>query len=153
MKHLVLTGIAALGLASCATNSAQTFTFDNTRDIGASYDNTWEAVISYFATNNIPIATLEKDSGLIVAKNERYAVNLMNEVASCEQGILETPQNGQVSVNVFVRPKSDDVTSVQVNTQYTMTVRGYGDVIVSNSCNSNGSLESALLDRIEQDAI
>jgi len=35
---------------------------------GASFDETWEAIISFFATRQISIETLEKESGIVVAK-------------------------------------------------------------------------------------
>ena len=33
-----------------------------------SYDEVWEAIMAYFAFNNIPIKTVEKESGIIVAE-------------------------------------------------------------------------------------
>ena len=42
--------------------------YENKKDFYASYDKVWEGVISYFAENNISIETLEKDSGIVVAK-------------------------------------------------------------------------------------
>lgn len=44
--------------------------------IAASRDSTWEAVVSYFAERNIPIRTIEKASGIIVA--ELLTFNLTN---------------------------------------------------------------------------
>jgi hypothetical protein len=35
---------------------------------GVSYDRVWEAIISFFATRQISIDTLEKESGIVVAK-------------------------------------------------------------------------------------
>ena len=114
--RLTLIGLALLSLTACAT-TADTFNFDKSRDITADFDTTWQSVIGYFAENNIQIATIEKDSGFIVAKDERFDVSEIKKVASCAEGIFETPFIGELSVNIFTRPVSDGVTNVQVNTQ------------------------------------
>lgn len=140
---------AAILLSACAT-TADTFNFDKSREITADFDTTWESVIGYFAENNIPIATVEKDSGLIVARNEQFPVSETKKIASCGSGGLTTPVSGVLSVNVFVRPVSDDVTNVQVNTQVSQNWSGAYGTTGMNECNSNGELEGALLDRIER---
>lgn len=44
--------------------------------VAASYDRTWEATVGWFAEQNIPIQTIEKASGIIVADvNIRYLPN------------------------------------------------------------------------------
>ncbi|GLQ20395.1 hypothetical protein ACFFUB_02385 [Algimonas porphyrae] len=152
MKTALMLAAAALVVAGCAT-TPQTYNFDNSRSVDATFDRTWESVISYFAENNIPIATLEKDSGIIVAKNERYTPGAMKTFADCASAFMMTNDVGQIDVNVFVRPVDDNTTSVQVNTSYSMRQSGaYGSSAVE-TCNSNGTLEEALLDRIERDAV
>ncbi len=74
------------------------------------------------------IATIEKDSGFIVAKDERFDVSEIKKVASCAEGIFQTPFIGELSVNIFTRPVSDGVTNVQVNTQILQKWSGIGGV-------------------------
>jgi len=138
---------ATLMLSGCAT-TPQTFAFDKSRDVAAGFDKTWEGVISYFAENNIPIATVEKDSGLIVASDERVSVDTLKKLADCS---VRHPATAQMSVNVFVRPTSASETSVQVNTRYSGTAVGLMNTTLQVDCNSNGSLEEALLDWIQSD--
>ena len=146
--RLTLIGLALLSLTACAT-TADTFNFDKSRDITADFDTTWQSVIGYFAENNIQIATIEKDSGFIVAKDERFDVSEIKKVASCSGSAFQTPTIGDLSVNIFTRPVSDGVTNVQVNAQILQKWVGLGGVQGVTECNSNGVLEEALLDRIE----
>ena len=150
LKSLAL-GVCALTLSSCAS-TPQTYDFDNSREVAADFDATWEGVIAYFAENNIPIATVEKDSGLIVATDERLASDNLKKLADCGGGIGGTPVTSQMSVNVFVRRKDLEVTSVQVNTRFSGTGVGLMNTTFQIDCNSNGTLETALLDRIEAKA-
>jgi len=54
--------------------------YENKKDFHASYDQVWEGVISYFAENNISIETLEKDSGIVVAKKMIANSNAVKEM-------------------------------------------------------------------------
>jgi len=83
MRHklfYLLVAFATLVFTSCgpttyvlrgnypATNSIETTT---------SYDAVWNNVIDFFAMNNLPIAVLEKDSGIIVASNVNIGESLV----------------------------------------------------------------------------
>ena len=148
----LIASISAVILTACASTPG-TYTFENSRTVDASFDKTWEAVIGYFAENNIGIETLEKDSGIIVAENTRYRIGVTPYVADC--GVKLAKENiGTARVNIFAKPVSDDKTDVQVNTAFSFMTRDWtttGALRPSN-CTSTGELEKSLLDRIEADA-
>ena len=89
MKKYLFAAAALVGLAGCAT-PAQTFQFDNQRLVDDSYDAVWDRAINVLANNNLPIKTLEKDSGIIVAENELVSRASMGESASCPQSMMAT---------------------------------------------------------------
>ena len=114
--------LAATGIAACVT-PAQTFQYDNSRDVTASYDTTWERTITVLASNNLPIKTLEKDSGIVVAENELVSVASMGESVSCPSSMLATPIGGVMNYNILVRKTGEETSNVTINTRYQMTYR------------------------------
>ncbi len=147
MKKQLASIVSALAVAACAT-PAQTFQYDNTRMIKADFDEVWGRTINVLASNNLPIKTLEKDSGIIVAENELVSVRSMGESASCPTNFMVTPYGGVMNYNVFVRKVDAETTSVAVNTAYRMNYRDMNNAIVSEVCNSNGNVEKKLLNAI-----
>tara|TARA_R110002020_G_scaffold399971_2_gene610067 strand:- start:4879 stop:5343 length:465 start_codon:yes stop_codon:yes gene_type:complete len=147
----IVTGIAGMVggafLAGCVT-PAQSFQFDNSRTVDAGFDQTWERTIGVLASNNLPVKTLEKASGLIVAENELVSFTTMGEAASCPASPLITPIGGIMNYNIFVRKLSETQTTVAVNTKYNMRYRDMNSAIVSDTCNSNGNVERKLLNAI-----
>ena len=80
MKNFKLFSITAICAIFCAIiasscGSSQptlrsTYTINKTSTTtSSSFNEVWNKVIDFFAEQNIPIATLEKESGIIVASN------------------------------------------------------------------------------------
>lgn len=146
MRHLIL-GIAVASMGACAT-PAQSFQYDNSRSVHADFDETWSRTIQVLASNNLPIKTLEKDSGIIVAENELVTAASMGEAASCPSSAFATPIGGVMNYNVFVKSSAPNLTTVTVNTAYRMTYRDMNGGAISQVCNSNGNVERKLLNAI-----
>lgn len=82
MRKFVLCVMFACFLFGCAPATVLTYRDDsfqeyvppklikieNERTYRAKFNKVWESIISFFAYSNIPIKTLEKDSGIIVAE-------------------------------------------------------------------------------------
>lgn len=108
MKHLKLFSIAFIAIIACAIFSAScsskiytiqgSYPIKNSIETETTFDKVWNNVIDFFAENNIPIATLEKESGIIVASN----VNID------ERSISREDENGKIinSNAWFVAPYS-----------------------------------------------
>ena len=152
LAKITTLALSSITLVACATPTKAVQTnFEKTRTVSKSFDKTWENVVEGFASANIGIETLEKDSGLIVASSLYTTVSDMEEFASCDKsGLLETPTGGSAKYNVFVRKVSELSTKVQVNTVFTQKLTGYGNVPITRSCYSKGTLEAIIMDRIEQ---
>ncbi len=67
MKVFIVSITLTALFISCGT-PAKRHDFPNFRYLESNYDNAWNSVIDYFANNNIPVKTLEKESGLIYAE-------------------------------------------------------------------------------------
>lgn len=79
--HIVWTLAAICCLSSCSPrvyglrgNYAVVPSIETT----SSFDDVWDRVIDFFAENNIPIATLEKASGIIVANGVNISESLIS---------------------------------------------------------------------------
>lgn len=75
MSLLVMPLLAACGVSSYSlkTNYTPTTSIETSTD----YDEVWNNVVDFFATNNLPISVLEKDSGLIAASNVNIAASFV----------------------------------------------------------------------------
>lgn len=89
------------------------------RVLPVSFDTAWRAAVSYASLSRVPIATLEKDSGLIVFQQHTYD---RSEVDEGEMGFLETVTARQANGNLTL-VAADGGTSVRVNLTHTMQVQ------------------------------
>lgn len=142
---------------------------NNSIETSSSFDDVWNRVIDFFAESNIPVATLEKASGIIVANN----VNISNTLVSVEneQGVIADKNawfvfpyekgliGGRVvcSFNVRVRKQENGKTYVSVNLggitgyksiEYFSSLTFRKETInqpIPSACYSTGKFERALL--------
>ena len=143
LRKLLLFTVMVL-MVGCAARKPTTFDFTNQKTYDASFDKTWESVISIFAEANIPIVTLEKDSGLIVSDN--LAASGGNYY--CKTGFFDHIRSPEGRFNVFVRKVSDGKTSVQINSTYRAQL-WFGDNLKGwAKCVSTGELERLLFKNI-----
>ena len=141
MKYSAL--LAAILLAGCATVGQPT-QFNNTRSVSASFDETWDKTISYFAQNNIPIQTLEKDSGLVVAESPFVPAAQLRQLADC--GFPGNGLPGSASYNVFVREQPALGVTVQINATFNQVSQNiWTGQNAQSECYSKGVLEKAFL--------
>lgn len=92
-----------------------------------SFDNVWENVIDFFALNNIPISTLEKNSGIIVA----------TEIAIDESLVTIEDQFGKISnPNAwFVLPYSKNAVGGRVTCSFNVRVKEVDNKKISINVN------------------
>lgn len=138
-------------------------------ETSSSFDDVWNRVIDFFAESNIPVAALEKASGIIVASH----VNISNTLVSVEneQGVISDKNawfvfpyeknliGGRVecSFNVRVRSQENGKTYISVNLggiagyksiEFLNTVTFRKEIInqtVPSTCYSTGKFEQDLL--------
>ena len=142
--------------------------------IAAPFDSTWSAVITFFAENNIPIRTIEKASGIIVAEPSRFAMQnrtpllgsngkqkrdlggmkLQSPPIYADCGVTKGLPPADPATAIYnVRVQGDGArSSVQVNVKYTgfqANNPGTGDAI----CVSTGKFETDLESFVKRRAL
>lgn len=154
---------AALVLSGCASVPPKQFDVQNTRTEAAAFDDVWAGLVGFFASNQIAIRTIEKDSGLIVAETEvqsgapgqfnaerQGARGRIGSFADCGIDTSAIPYGYIIRLNVLARPAGDG-TQVTVNTQF-RELRAVPAFVMGQQtnfqipCNSTGELERTILD-------
>tara|TARA_Y100000768_G_C23963409_1_gene676616 strand:- start:1459 stop:1911 length:453 start_codon:yes stop_codon:yes gene_type:complete len=145
MKNILSIFIIVL-LTSCASTQVVSNSVVS-ESYRQSYDEVWTKVIRFFATNQISIGTLEKDSGIVTLKGDRLDRDLINSYCSADanSGFLEVVVYGNVTGSVNVIDEGGFVT-VTVNTRFSSVHNdGY---FVPRACASTGAFEQSILDTI-----
>lgn len=130
-KKLFLCALSCMILSSCMTskipNIVETYNADTSIETDKSYDEVWGNVIDFFATNGIPISTLEKASGLIVSKE----VSLENITTTEKNGVISNP-NAYIVVPYVKNSIYMKVTSLKVISDFNVRVKEQnGKVVIS----------------------
>lgn len=74
---------ASLTLWGCATVPAKNYQFENSRAYSnKTYDQVWNGVIEFMTVNNIPIKTIEKDSGVIYSEIDNFSKPSFSSITS-----------------------------------------------------------------------
>jgi hypothetical protein len=139
--------VAVAGLASACATAPGAYDVRNTRTYPQGKDAVWERVVETFASENLSIKTIEKDSGIIAADRMFGSPiggggTILNW-ADCGKGGLAIALSQAADLNVFVRPVAGG-TSVTVNTRFQET-RKLMDTVATVQCVSTGNLEERLL--------
>lgn len=147
MKKFLLLFLTIV-LTSCATTQVipNSVVSESYR---ASYDEVWTKVIRFFATNQISIGTLEKESGIVTLKGENLDSQLINKYCEAVENnqLFEFLRYGNVMGSVNVIDEGGIVT-VTVNTRYN-SIHGSGQTIYPpRPCASKGIFERSILDSI-----
>ncbi len=144
MKHFsraLITIICASVFAGCTSMPAN-YTVNNSRTYDQSYDVVWEKIVSFFASRNIPIKNIAKDSGVIYAESSSFD----DTFADCGKGGIMAPFARRASFNVFVT-RTGSKPKVSINTEFKES-RSFQSSVTTVTCNSKGVTEQAVLDAI-----
>jgi len=124
---------------------------ENSKTFSSSFDKVWTATVQTFAELNLDIATIEKDSGIIVSNyflisnEERYIHKAKNEYCDCGTAELLTEHYRKVKFNVFLKELAGESIEVRVNAVFeNRTSRPTGGLDSVNSCVSTGKFESEI---------
>jgi len=152
MKRVVIVLLLvalSYGLSSCATIPPKEYQFNNTKTIDKNFDVVWVQVIKWFATNNIPIRTVEKASGFISTEWElRTASKCMD--CGTPGGLIHESSDYRINFNVQVEKTSEMKTKVTISlfpyTYWTTAGTQYSAPSKWKvECNSTGKYEKELL--------
>ncbi len=112
----VLALLAVLPMVGCFTPPTTVATPRAATSVNASFDRTWNAVIDVFAEQNIPIATMEKASGFIVADAQFVGADARQAAKWADCGTTYGGANPATAAkyNVLVRSVDDHTSTVKV---------------------------------------
>lgn len=150
LRPPIIAVIATAMLSACATTPPPVIErFDTSRAYGASRDVVWEKTVEWFATQNIPIKAIEKESG-IISGEAAYLRTVQGEYAVCETPMMFTTNGANARLNILIRGTEQKATA-QVN----VTIVGEAIYAFSNppqrqtvACQSTGRLENSILNYI-----
>lgn len=112
--------------------------------VAAAFAKSWDAVVDVFATRSIPIATIERASGIITAQTLRATNTSGTPWAICPQviGMLSAAEfyPAEVNFNVLVREATTGST-VRVTARWIGRAAGYA---TAADCESTGVWETEL---------
>lgn len=145
MKKLITVAALAASLSGCAS-LPDAVSVERTAQTTKSKDIVWSNLIEFFASENISIKTIEKDSGIVYAERSISGANGLSEWATCgSAGLMAEPVRQALDLNVFVRDggsTSEPRTSITVNTRFSETRKSAWDNTLSSvDCKSLGVLE------------
>ena len=146
MYRFLLLSFVIFTVVGCGSMPKQHI-FDKQVKIYNEYDIVWSAIISFFAESNVPIRTIEKTTGLIVAESEIFP----EAWADCGSGwFFENRSNAKGTFNVFAAKQTDGGVKVTVNASFYATSF---DVLNEAPnppirCYSTGEFERMLLDYV-----
>lgn len=118
--------------------------------VNAPFEKTWNAVIDILGNDNIPVTTLDKNSGFVVAertrivyasKAERDAVLALADCGGNGLGMTFVPTSARY--NIVVRPNGN-ATTVKATASYQSPAAA--------GCTSKGTFETQLETAIKQRA-
>lgn len=150
-----------ISLVSCATyQPPKNYQFDKTKTINKPFEEVWGKIIQWFAKNNYPIITTDKNTGLI---NAEYKVNLekVNKCIDCgveSYNSIIKKDGYSGNINVIIEIKKDNSVDVTINTffkgklQYISVNKNQETKTTDKdiTCNSTGYLENEIFEYISK---
>ena len=109
-------------------------------EIAAPFEKTWNAVIDVFASQSIPISTIDKSSGLIVSSGFFLSGDVAKNWATCGRGLINLNWAKRADFNVLVRATGTG-SSARVTARWTQD--GY-------ECPTTGTWERGFQLRLKQ---
>lgn len=113
------------------------------------FDTVWADLITLFADLNIPIRTLEKDSGLIAT--EYQLVDHGGFYLDCGQrGLLQVMSNPSMNINVIARTDEIGRTTVRTNVFGTAVIADTGWALGARTvkCVTTGAFEDVIARKV-----
>lgn len=150
IKRYAILGMFAL-VAGCASAPVvEIQPFDKSATVEGSYDEVWTNLIRFMSTNDISIASVEKDSGLIVLTGDNLSPGVITEYCDAKAPFLWYLTGGIAKGSVIVNA-DDDFTTVTVNTKFSATASTTltnPPQFSTKPCNSRGAFETSVLGSI-----
>lgn len=140
--------VALVLLAACTITPPAPPTPRSGTAVAASFGKSWDAVIDIFAERNIPIKTVDRASGIIVAEPQSVATRI-DSLADCGTVIGRAIYPDRATWNVLVRGDSTRST-VKATVRFTQGGTPGDPQLVE--CSTRGIWETALEQGVKANA-
>lgn len=155
MKKIGL-ALLTMSLLSCGSmQKAQEIPIEKTKQVSISFDSSWAKIIKFFASKNVPIKTIEKDSGLIATDQMPFGTVTNKSLFNCgEYKLMGQAQEyqGKASFNVYAEKTDAKSTKITMNTTASYIFVNPVDATARNEmpCYSTGEIEKQLFDFVSR---
>lgn len=144
MLKSVVTACFLLFIVACAT-PPKPHEVDAEDEFAAPYDSVWTEIIAGLAEKNIPIKTIDKNSGIVVT--EEMNTEGRKDLCDCGGGGITSEDKRSGSYNLFLKKVSETHCTVRVNASF-YVVRSFDTVTKRIECVSTGLMERNILDHL-----
>ncbi len=145
-------GAITLGILGCSVQApAPPVPRSDVTGVNASFNKTWDAVIDDFASQSVPIKTIDRTSGLIVAERLSVGPELGKLWADCGSDMFQGKLSPTgATYNVLVRGDSTKST-IRVTVRWVRVgmARGLSTEIVTEECGTKAVWEPEFEARIK----
>jgi len=148
-KSLVIVLLFCFGLSSCGYAPAPR-QIVSSFPIDKPFDTVWSAVIEVFAELQLPIQTLEKDSGLIVSDWISLIGQDNNGYCDCGKLVMLDEVERVGKFNVFVKKTSENSCEIKINSQFQQSYVDLDHIIYKRNCVSTGKLEAEIYNMVKE---
>ena len=144
-RQLLPVAVVTLGMWGCAS-APRSYEFDRSFTAGASFDDTWAAVVDAVSASDRPPSSAEKASGLITTDWHDVQVIDRDRLIDCGGSGIGMHTDPQLRLNVTVREEGEGATRVTVNVSARTTFSlGLDEATRSTrQCNSRGVVEEQI---------
>ena len=134
-----------LGLAGCAQPPAYT-AVNHQRVVQLATADVWRRLHAFLQDQGIAVVSEDVAAGVIDARQASSGKGLLASYADCGGGfdLMHTLQRQTMDLTIMVKPAPDGA-QVTANAAFSQTLRSRRAGSLTVACNSNGVLESAVL--------
>ena len=145
---IILTGIF---LVSCQTTQSYISSAEKTHTVNYDYASVWTNVIYVLNNQELPIITIEKESGLLVTDFVVFSPRSPFGQSVIKPSLLEMVRDGRYKLSLLVLNKGPNLTSIRINTHIEKfsTNALASNIPVWSYQQSNGFIERSLFDEID----
>ena len=148
MKNKKIAILILLTVSACA-KPPEIHQVDKSKTFNDSFETTWSRVIQFFTSNNIPIKTIDKSSGVIYAEKLNGTKEEGERYADCGTPGIALILSTKISMNIFVQKLGSTQSKATINTTFSQ-IRQFDGRTFEANCNSRGTLELQLLSTLGQ---
>ena len=145
--------VSALWMSACSSMQHEppvVSAFESTKNVAMDFETAWGRAVAWFATRNITIDKVEKESGLLTARYDLAVDDNAVDVGRVKaSNIMNLTIKRMASINVLVRKLDARNSAVTVNVFGSFEARGWrrwenGWMSLSGTCASTGKIEADL---------